>query len=126
MCTWTGSVTKPPKLRAADLPRAIEFSAINPLGEDDQMTPNIQATASKTAPSNGSAGPEHTDRLRSVKTVLTDEMLAHFASRAAAYDRENRFFQEDFDELRVAKYLQLPLPSEFGGAGMTLAELCCE
>ena len=47
-------------------------------------------------------------------------MLARFASRAAIYDRENRFFEEDFEELRAAKYLLLPLPSELGGAGMTL------
>ena len=53
-------------------------------------------------------------------------MLARFASRAAAYDRENRFFAEDFDELRAAKYLLLPVPVEFGGAGMTLAEVCRE
>jgi alkylation response protein AidB-like acyl-CoA dehydrogenase len=63
---------------------------------------------------------------RPVKPVLTEEMLARFASRAASYDRENRFFQEDFEELRAAKYLLLPLPSEFGGAGMTLAEVCRE
>ena len=60
------------------------------------------------------------------KPVLTEEMLARFASRAAAYDRENRFFAEDFEELRAAKYLLLPLPREFGGAGMTLAEVCRE
>src|SRR5689334_17459193 len=59
-------------------------------------------------------------------SVLTDEMLARFASRAATYDRENRFFHEDFEELRAAKYLLLPLPSEFGGAGLTLAEVCRE
>jgi alkylation response protein AidB-like acyl-CoA dehydrogenase len=53
-------------------------------------------------------------------------MLSRFASRAAAYDRENRFFQEDFDELRAAKYLLLPAPEQFGGAGMTLAEVCRE
>ena len=63
---------------------------------------------------------------RPVKPVLTEEMLARFASRAASYDRENRFFAEDFEELRAAKYLLLPLPSEFGGAGMTLAEVCRE
>src|SRR5882762_8645480 len=63
---------------------------------------------------------------RLVKPVLTDEMLARFASRADSYDRENRFFDEDFEELRTAKYLLLPLPSEFGGAGMTLAEVCRE
>jgi alkylation response protein AidB-like acyl-CoA dehydrogenase len=67
-----------------------------------------------------------TPLLRPVKPVLTEEMLARFASRAASYDRENRFFAEDFEELRAAKYLLLPVPSEFGGAGMTLAEVCRE
>ena len=55
---------------------------------------------------------------------LTDEMLARFESRAATYDRENRFFDQDFEELRSSGYLQLPLPSEFGGAGLTLAGMC--
>jgi alkylation response protein AidB-like acyl-CoA dehydrogenase len=59
-------------------------------------------------------------------SVLTDEMLARFASRAANYDRENCFFQEDFEELRAAKYLLLPVPKEFGGAGKTLAEVLRE
>ena len=58
------------------------------------------------------------------KTVLSDEMLARFASRAATYDRENRFFEEDFNELRAAKYLLLPVPKKYGGAGMSLAEVC--
>src|SRR5579863_506338 len=44
--------------------------------------------------------------------VLSDELLARLASRAATYDRENRFFDEDFDELRAAKYLLLPVPRE--------------
>ena len=59
-------------------------------------------------------------------SVLTDEMLDRFASRAATYDRENRFFSEDFEELRAGKYLQLPIPREFGGEGRTLAEVCRE
>ena len=59
-------------------------------------------------------------------SVLTEEMLARFDSRAAAYDRENRFFQQDFEELRVAKYLVLPLPEKFGGPGLSLAEVCRE
>jgi alkylation response protein AidB-like acyl-CoA dehydrogenase len=67
-----------------------------------------------------------TSLLRSSESVLTEEMLVRFASRAASYDKENRFFDEDFEELRKAKYLLLPLPSEFGGAGMTLAEVCRE
>ena len=58
--------------------------------------------------------------------VLSKEMLTRFASRAANYDRENRFFREDFEELRAAKYLLLPLPKEFGGPGMNLAQVCRE
>ena len=61
---------------------------------------------------------------RSTEPVLTEEMLVRFAERAASYDRENRFFTEDFEELRAAKYLLLPVPKEFGGAGLTLAEMC--
>src|SRR5678809_994403 len=68
---------------------------------------------------NGSV-PQHLD------FVLNEEMLARFASRAATYDRENRFFTEDFEDLRAAKYLLMPLPPEFGGAGMTLAQVCRE
>jgi alkylation response protein AidB-like acyl-CoA dehydrogenase len=91
------------------------------------MNPNIQATASTAVPINGSGDSEHTKaRLRSAEPVLTEEKLARFAARAAAYDRENRFFQEDFEDLRAANYLLLPVPSEFGGAGMTLAEVCRE
>jgi alkylation response protein AidB-like acyl-CoA dehydrogenase len=64
--------------------------------------------------------------LPSARSVLSDEMLARFALRAASYDEENRFFEEDFEELKNAKYMLLPLPSEFGGAGLTLAEVCRE
>ncbi|HMI51186.1 MAG TPA: acyl-CoA dehydrogenase family protein [Candidatus Saccharimonadales bacterium] len=53
-------------------------------------------------------------------------MLARFASRAAGYDQANRFFDEDFAELKAAKYLLMPLPEEFGGSGLTLAEVCRE
>ncbi|HXJ89179.1 MAG TPA: acyl-CoA dehydrogenase family protein [Candidatus Binatia bacterium] len=59
-------------------------------------------------------------------SVLTEDMLARFASRAANYDRENRFFGEDFEELRAANYLLMPLPAKFGGAGMSLAEVLRE
>lgn len=59
-------------------------------------------------------------------SVLTEEMLTRFASRAAEYDRANRFFEEDFEELRMSGYLTLPVPTEFGGAGLTLAECCRE
>ncbi len=58
--------------------------------------------------------------------TLSAEALQRFATRAATYDRENRFFQEDFEELRAAKYLLLPVPAEFGGAGLTLADVARE
>ncbi|HZO26079.1 MAG TPA: acyl-CoA dehydrogenase family protein [Chloroflexota bacterium] len=61
-----------------------------------------------------------------VSSVLTDELIARCGERAAAYDRENRFFQEDFDELKQAGYLQMPIPRELGGLGMSLAEVCRE
>ncbi len=55
--------------------------------------------------------------------VLTDEMLARFDERAPVYDRENRFFAEDFAELRASGYLDLALPTEYGCPGLTLAEI---
>ncbi|WBU37150.1 acyl-CoA dehydrogenase family protein [Homoserinibacter sp. YIM 151385] len=38
-------------------------------------------------------------------TVLSEELLARIRERAAVYDRENRFFDEDLVELREAGYL---------------------
>jgi alkylation response protein AidB-like acyl-CoA dehydrogenase len=58
--------------------------------------------------------------------VLSDAMLRAFAERAAGYDRENRFFQEDFDDLRGAGYLTMPVPKELGGRGMNLAQVARE
>jgi alkylation response protein AidB-like acyl-CoA dehydrogenase len=58
--------------------------------------------------------------------VLTDQMLARFASRAPTYDRENAFFTEDFEELRVAGYLTIAVPTELGGRGLSLAEFARE
>jgi alkylation response protein AidB-like acyl-CoA dehydrogenase len=91
------------------------------------MNPTHPATAAKTLPGDGGPGDsQKAPRLQRGEPVLSEEQLARFAARAATYDRENRFFQEDFEELRAAKYLLLPLPSEFGGPGMTLAEVCRE
>src|SRR5918992_5071007 len=55
--------------------------------------------------------------------LLTDEMLQRFDERAPVYDRENRFFQEDWDELRASGYLSAPLPTDFGGGGLSLTEV---
>ncbi len=43
--------------------------------------------------------------------------------RAAHYDANNLFFQEDFDELKEAGYLLIAVPEEFGGYGMLLDEV---
>jgi alkylation response protein AidB-like acyl-CoA dehydrogenase len=58
------------------------------------------------------------------KQLLPEEMLERFRQRAATYDRENRFFQEDFDELVAAGYMKGPIPTEFGGLGLRLGDVC--
>jgi alkylation response protein AidB-like acyl-CoA dehydrogenase len=55
--------------------------------------------------------------------VLTEEMLARFDERAPVYDRENRFFTEDFDELRGSGYLDIALPADMGGSGLGLIDV---
>ena len=72
--------------------------------------PRSQATDTLTAPP-------------TAQPVLTDEMLARFASRAPQYDRDNVFFSDDFEELRRAGYLRLAVPTELGGAGLSLADV---
>lgn len=53
-------------------------------------------------------------------SILSDALLQGCRQRAAGYDRDNKFCQDDFDELRAAGYLKLSLPEEFGGLGYTL------
>ena len=62
----------------------------------------------------------------STDRILSEDLLARCEKRAPVYDRENRFFQEDFEELRNAGYLVMAVPKELGGLGMTLAEVCQE
>jgi alkylation response protein AidB-like acyl-CoA dehydrogenase len=60
--------------------------------------------------------------LTASQSILSDALLEACRSRAAGYDRDNRFCQEDFDELKAAGYLNMSLPKEFGGLGFTLAQ----
>jgi alkylation response protein AidB-like acyl-CoA dehydrogenase len=53
---------------------------------------------------------------------LTDELLQRIHGRAAEYDRDNRFFTEDFAELTEAGYLKALVPAEFGGLGLSLEQ----
>jgi alkylation response protein AidB-like acyl-CoA dehydrogenase len=55
--------------------------------------------------------------------LLSNDMLTGFRERAPAYDKDNRFAQEDFDELVAAGFLKMPIPKELGGLGMNLSEM---
>jgi alkylation response protein AidB-like acyl-CoA dehydrogenase len=58
--------------------------------------------------------------------ILSDGLVQSFAERCGGYDKANRFFQEDFVDLRDAGYLTMAVPRELGGRGLTLAEVCRE
>lgn len=57
---------------------------------------------------------------------LSDELLDQIHSRAAQYDAENKFPQEDYDTLREAGYYSAFVPKKYGGAGLTLTEIAAE
>jgi alkylation response protein AidB-like acyl-CoA dehydrogenase len=44
-----------------------------------------------------------------------EKVFKNCEGRAAHYDANNLFFQEDFDELKEAGYLLISVPEEFGG-----------
>ena len=46
------------------------------------------------------------------ETLLPDDLLATFRERAAGYDRENRFFDEDLTDLREAGYFTAMVPRD--------------
>jgi alkylation response protein AidB-like acyl-CoA dehydrogenase len=58
--------------------------------------------------------------------VLGDDVVERCGARAAGYDRENRFFTEDWEELREAGYLVMAVPTELGGLGRDLSQVCAE
>ncbi|WP_326543369.1 acyl-CoA dehydrogenase family protein [Pseudorhodoferax sp.] len=58
--------------------------------------------------------------------VLGESVLERIGARAADYDRENRFFDEDLDDLRRAGYLQLWVPKALGGLGLQLPQVLRE
>ena len=60
---------------------------------------------------------------RTVDDVLPADLLARMDERAPRYDRDNTFFTDDFDELRAHGFLTIAVPTELGGAGMTLDQV---
>lgn len=57
---------------------------------------------------------------------LSDELIAQCAERAPMYDRENRFFQEDWDAIKATGFLNAQVQTDLGGGGYTLSETCRE
>ncbi len=71
-----------------------------------------------------SVGPSRMDAMTSFDPAryLPDDLLARIRERAVVHDRENTFPHDDLDELREAGYLGILVPTELGGAGLSLAE----
>jgi alkylation response protein AidB-like acyl-CoA dehydrogenase len=59
-------------------------------------------------------------------SLLNEDLLQRCRERAPVYDLENRFFEEDFDEIREAGFLKAAVPREMGGHGMSLAQTARE
>ncbi|MDO5728590.1 MAG: acyl-CoA dehydrogenase family protein [Actinomycetaceae bacterium] len=57
---------------------------------------------------------------------LNAELLSRIHSRASRHDAENTFPNDDLEDLRKVGYLKAFVPREFGGAGLSLAEICRE
>ncbi|MGO4690729.1 acyl-CoA dehydrogenase family protein [Glaciibacter sp. 2TAF33] len=58
--------------------------------------------------------------------LLSDELLGRIRSRAAGYDADNAFFDEDLAELAAAGYLRALVPIEYGGLGLSLQRVAAE
>lgn len=54
--------------------------------------------------------------------LLPDTLLTTLRERAAGYDAENRFFDEDLADLVAAGYLKILVPADRGGLGHGLRE----
>ncbi|MEO6446513.1 MAG: acyl-CoA dehydrogenase family protein [Gemmatimonadaceae bacterium] len=80
------------------------------------MTTTAERTASRASSATAKVDPN--------APILSEEQLLRFQERAPVYDRENRFFDEDFEELRASGYLVAAVPQEMGGRGYTLAQMC--
>ena len=58
--------------------------------------------------------------------ILSDDLLKRCMDRAASYDQDNKFFTEDFEEIKNTGFLNAAVPKELGGLGLTLAEVAQE
>src|ERR1700679_3352672 len=79
-------------------PRPDSAGQIKRMGRPLRMATVPKATSISI---HGSSTQELGTLAASAASLLTSEMLARFESRAATYDRENRFFDQDFEEFRA-------------------------
>lgn len=56
--------------------------------------------------------------------AIARELGPGFASRAAAYDANDSFPFENYEELKEQRVLSAGIPTELGGGGASVAELC--
>jgi alkylation response protein AidB-like acyl-CoA dehydrogenase len=68
------------------------------------------------------SGPEPATRTDWV--AVARELGPVFASRAAAYDANDSFAAEDFQELKAHRVFSAGIPAELGGGGASYADLC--
>ena len=78
------------------------------------MTATI--AAAKTTPE---PAPGRTDWV-----AVARELGPGFASRAAAYDANDSFPRENYQELKEHRVFAAPVPAELGGGGASYPELC--
>ena len=57
---------------------------------------------------------------------LSDELIEQCGGRAPMYDRENLFFQEDWDAIKATGFLTANVPADLGGGGLTLSQTARE
>jgi len=56
--------------------------------------------------------------------TIAQSLAEEFRPRAAHYDRTGEFPLENYERMRVTGYLHAPAPTELGGAGASLLEMC--
>ncbi len=57
---------------------------------------------------------------------LSEDLLSTIHARAAQHDADGNFPFDDLEDLRSAGYLSAFVPTEFGGAGLTLPQIAAE
>lgn len=57
---------------------------------------------------------------------LPADLCSRIHQRAASYDANNQFFDEDLAELRACGYLKAFVPAAYGGGDLSLTQICRE